>query len=646
MTLAQGIYLGAIGVYAVFFGLFCRFFVWKRYAETRYWRCRPQLDLDGLERLAKERGKELPRLTVIVPARNEADVISRTIEHMCGLRYFPDRWEILVITDEKETAARNVRLLSTLSGVWSVLEEGKPWNSTDVLTALAGMMAPSITATAQEARVELRCQLPSGGTALEPLAVRDVAAALITTHGRLPEEKLCALIRCALPEEEVHLAPSLLPLYISLALPVAAACLELTGNTARRLKHMIKAASRAHHPLAADILEAFTLRASAQLLKEVRGMPEQELRRAIHRACLEALPTTQEKVAQQYRQMKAREKSPVLKQVDVPYDFEGSYAGTNTGRPIGSTKGRALNHGLGMVDPRSRVCGFYDAESRPHPDVLLYIAYRYLVDDQPPPIFQGPVFQVRNFFCMTAFCKIASLYQAVAHDWYLPALFRRLPFVGGTNLFVETSLLRSLGGFAHDSLTEDLELGVRAYLMAGAWPEYLPYHSSEQTPPTIRAFMRQRLRWGSGHLQVVDKVVNMVNAPPERRRRLLRQLFLKGQLEWCLYQGATLVPPTLGVLWHQGLVDPSLIPPVTRLALHGFTLTYFSFTIYAYYRYRPYLEMWMAPRHRVRRVAVLLQLLLLPLAAFLFPVPYTSALVLKILKRQPQAWAKTPRTRE
>lgn len=644
MTLAQTIYLGAVAVYTIFFGLFCRMFVWKRYAERKYWRARPQLALERLETLAREQGKELPRLSVVVPARNEADVIARTIEHMCGLRYFADRWELVVITDEKETASRNVRLLSTVSGVWRVIEDGRPWASPDVLLALAGMMAPSITKSAHE--LEIQYQLPAGDVAVEPTVVRDVAAALITSHGRLPEEELHALIRCGLSADQFHLAPTLLPLHISLALPVAAACLELSGHSPKRLKHVIENACRSNHPLAADILEAFTLRASAQLLKELRSMPSQELRRAIHRASLTAMPTTHEKIAQQYRRMRTAAGVPVLKQVDVPWDFDGLYAGKNTGQPIGSTKGRALNHGLGAVDPRSQVCGFYDAESRPHPDVLLYIAYRYLTDGKPPLIFQGPVFQVRNFFCMTAFCKIASLYQAVAHDWYLPVLFRKLPFVGGTNLFVETSLLRSLGGFAHDSLTEDLELGVRAYLRAGAWPEYLPYHSSEQTPPTMRAFMRQRLRWGRGHLQVVDKVARMTDAPPARRRRLLRQLFIKGQLEWCVYQAATLVPPILGVLWYHGLVDPALAPPVTQVALHSFTFTYFAFTIYAYCRYRPYLEMWMAPRQLARRVAVLLQLLLLPMAAFLFPLPYTAALILTVLKRPPQAWAKTPRTRE
>src|SRR5690606_21842147 len=110
-------------------------------------------------------------------------------------------------------------------------------------------------------------------------------------------------------------------------------------------------------------------------------------------------------------------------------------------------------------------------ESRPHRDVLLYIASRHGTGG--PSIFQGPVFQVRNFYEMGPFSKIASLYQSVAHEWVLPALFQRLPFVGGTNLFVRPRLLQRIGGFDHELLTEDLELGTRAYLEVGEWPEYL-----------------------------------------------------------------------------------------------------------------------------------------------------------------------------
>jgi cellulose synthase/poly-beta-1,6-N-acetylglucosamine synthase-like glycosyltransferase len=217
--------------------------------------------------------------------------------------------------------------------------------------------------------------------------------------------------------------------------------------------------------------------------------------------------------------------------------------------------------------------------------------------------------------------------------------------VGGTNLYVETSLIREIGGYDHTALTEDLEMGARAYLLRGAWPEYLPYYSSEQTPPTFYAFFRQRLRWGTGHLQVMDKI-RAESYPRSRKQPLLRQLFIKGQFEWIIYQGATFVPPLVLTLWWRGWVDPYILPEPVRWLLNGFSATYVAFTVYAYYRYMPYLDSWARPRTLLGRTGVVMQLFFLPMAAFFFPVPYSSAMVLKALGRHPRTWTKTPRTRE
>jgi len=219
--------------------------------------------------------------------------------------------------------------------------------------------------------------------------------------------------------------------------------------------------------------------------------------------------------------------------------------------------------------------------------------------------------------------------------------------VGGTNLFVGRDLLEQAGGFDHESLTEDLELGVRAYLSCGAWPDFLPYPSSEQTPPTFPGFFRQRIRWGAGHLQVMDKVRRSVGYDVAAVRNMLRTLWLKGQFEWLLYQCATLVPPAVIILYATGNVDPSALPRALRWVLNSFSLIYPCFTFYAYFRYLDYMDpVDQRSLTLAGQAAVFLQLLLLPLAAFFFPVPYTTALALKCLGRQPRRWVKTPRTAE
>ena len=99
MTSSQAIYLVAVGVYVIFFILFGRFFIWKHYADSRYWRRRPVLSRDGVADQAKQLGRDLPFFSVIVPARNEADVIGRTVDHLTGLDYDAGRFEVIIATD-------------------------------------------------------------------------------------------------------------------------------------------------------------------------------------------------------------------------------------------------------------------------------------------------------------------------------------------------------------------------------------------------------------------------------------------------------------------------------------------------------------------------------------------------------------------
>lgn len=461
MGLPEKIYIFAVCLYVFFFFLFLRYFAWKNFATKNYWSKRRTVTLFELKKLAKEKNRKLPMFSILVPAREEAEVIGQTIEHLSSLNYPSNLFEIIIITDEKE------------------LQKGAP-------------------------------------------------------------------------------------------------------------------------------------------------------------------VTTQQVVEAKIKEFRKRKNVPVLKHVMVPYDFDGYYGGTLTGKAVPSTKGRALNYGLAFIDKNSDICGFYDAESHPEQDVLLYIAYRWLVSEKRNLVWQGPVFQVRNFFFLSPITKVASLYQALAHEWYMPWLMKQLPFVGGTNLFIESRLLREIGGFDYNALTEDLEIGVRAFLEKGAWPEYFPYISTEQTPQNYKAFFRQRLRWASGHIQVVEKFKKSSSYDLQKKNRILRTLLLKGEVEWILYQLAVLVPPVIFLLSMRGFVRPIAIPVYINYLLKSFVFIYVGFTYYIYFRYLKYMK----DRGLPNKIKAIVELLALPVAGFLLPLPYSYALVLRALNRQPKTWCKTPRTRE
>ncbi|MDI6893987.1 MAG: glycosyltransferase [Bacillota bacterium] len=647
------LYLVAVAMYLVFFGLFVRFFIWKRHADRTYWHRRPALSLEMLSREASRLGKELPFVSVLIPARNEADVIGRTIEHMGRLVYPPSRYEVVVITDQKERTARDaMRTPAVAAALASLKREPEPARGGGQGCLLVLGLLVRLGQEYWQPGTRLGRALgwhPSLrlGPREERGLVREIAWGILQHGGAARPGQLMFLVRRAFNGAGPEVARRAYPLYLAAALPVVLAYLHLTGRAVRpvwlRISHTLLPLEG---PVSRDVVLSLAGGVARGLVRQMaKRRHGGALPAMLEELVPECFPTTGDVVRACVAALDCRG-GPRVRQVEVPYDFDGALGGSCTGHLVPSTKGRALNYALSQLDPSTTLCAFYDAESRPDHRVLMYVAYRWLTDAHPPAIFQGPVFQVRNFYQMGPVCKVAALYQAVAHDWYLPVLFRRLPFVGGTNLVVNHALLRSIGGFDPACLTEDLELGVRAYLEADVWPEYLPYASSEQTPPTVRAFFRQRLRWGTGHLLVMDKVRSEQHYDREKKERLLRTLFLKGQVEWTLYQAATFVPPLFLMLFLTGYLDVNVVPAAVRHVLNVMSLVYVGFTFYTYRRYSPYLDTWCRPGHWLGQVWVWLQLLILPLAAFLFPTPYATALVLKKLGKHPRTWTKTPRTRE
>ncbi|MEX0974938.1 MAG: glycosyltransferase family 2 protein [Bacillota bacterium] len=613
MSVPRALYLFVYSVYIVFFILFLRFYVWRRYTQKNFWQKRPVLSTPVIEDLCTVMGREVPFVSIIIPARDESDVIENTVRHISGLQYPKDRFEVLVVTDEKEVIrARTVR-----KKVISRLRR-----------AIAGRTSPEAgPAEADEDEQYRSILLYALAYLCSPVSDANRVFELCRTAEEDP--RLAAEILSSAPDLG-SLVNNVFALYQTL--------IHWEEPAGQKGRDWLRAALLPDFSL--DAIEAIRLEAAGKL----RIVGKERFNGEMMDALVRLHPTTQEVLDRILAE--PDEDKPQVKHIIVPNDYDGKWNGSRTGHTVPSTKGRALNWVLRYLDPRSEACGFYDAESRPHQDAIAYVAYRRLLDPGNARIFQGPVFQVRNFYQMGLFCRIASLYQAVAHDWYLPWLFRTLPFVGGTNLFVDRRLLESLGGWDYGGLTEDLEFGTRAYLQTGAWPQYLPYPSSEQTPPNYKAFFRQRLRWATGHLQVVDKVANTRFVPEDRRRELLFHLILKGQFEWVVYQMATFVPPIALVLQYSQMLDETAVPAPARWLLMFFSVIYFSFTFYAFARYRPYFDRSHEPDTLLGQAGVLVGLLILPLAAFLFPVPFTSALVLKALGKEPKNWVKTPRTRE
>jgi cellulose synthase/poly-beta-1,6-N-acetylglucosamine synthase-like glycosyltransferase len=645
------LYILAVLAYFYSFILFVRFFVWRRLAHSRYWSKKTEITLDMLRQQARLQGSSLPFFTVMVPARNESLVIEKTIDNLMLLDYPKEYLQIVVITDHKERLEHEETRPKVVSELLHLLLGGaKPKNPQTesfylayVITRLPlGELLYRVSSFDSGDRIRTASQfqkllfaIAAGILEQKPLDLSNIYYGFRRTFPGIPDERFkpavtefLLLLRLALSKVD-HLLDK----------PYAPKRVEIIAEMAGKLPPLKSEVSR-----------------SAQLDKTLRdSVPSaQDLGKLFNSFFL----TTQEVVENCIE--KYSDTGIKLTHCEVPYDFDGQYGGVCTGQSVRSTKGRALNYAFGMVNPQSDMLVFYDAESHPDHDVLLHAA-RHLLKPNPPQILQGPLFQVRNYYRMGALSRIGGLYKAIAHDWYLPLMFYRLPFVGGTNLFIAWKLIQKMKGFDETSLTEDLEFGCRAHLYFGVNLTFLTVKSTEQTPPTIPQYFKQRLRWGSGHLQVIRRIRSypyLKEAVGDRRdfsrraRSLWWNLLLLGPIEWIAYQLSTVIVLVMDAilvanLFGAGIPGPFFAEnPVLYWSLVGLNGPYLAFTFYCYRRYDQVFDRSFAPINAILGALDILKLVMATFVVFLLPAPYTWSVVLTMLGKAPVAWVKTPRTSE
>jgi glycosyltransferase XagB len=131
-------------------------------------------------------------------------------------------------------------------------------------------------------------------------------------------------------------------------------------------------------------------------------------------------------------------------------------------------------------------------------------------------------------------------------------------------VFVQRDLLESLGGWDQNCLTEDADLGIR--LSVRNVPIRMVYDdryvTREETPHSIREFIKQRTRWDQGFYQVLGKGEwRRLPTRPERRLALYTLAFPLFQALMMLY-----VPITIYTI--VAVKVPVLVAMISMLPLY------------------------------------------------------------------------------
>ncbi|PAD22669.1 glycosyltransferase family 2 protein [Terribacillus saccharophilus] len=172
--------------------------------------------------------------------------------------------------------------------------------------------------------------------------------------------------------------------------------------------------------------------------------------------------------------------------------------------PPGSPKGksRVLNYGLSVT--KSDYFIVFDADNQPAEDSVIELVHAA----ERTPEAGGAVGYVKTINAdrniLTRMISIEfQVFQLLMQSgrWKM----FKTGSLAGTNMLLRRSVLQEAGGYDLYALAEDAELTVR--LTALGWKLPVVHHSKtwEQEPEKISIFVRQRTRWLTGNIYLLEK---------------------------------------------------------------------------------------------------------------------------------------------
>ncbi|MFJ6412465.1 glycosyltransferase [Terribacillus saccharophilus] len=172
--------------------------------------------------------------------------------------------------------------------------------------------------------------------------------------------------------------------------------------------------------------------------------------------------------------------------------------------PPGSPKGksRVLNYGLSVT--KSDYFIVFDADNQPAEDSVIKLVHAAELT----PDAGGAVGYVKTINAdrniLTRMISIEfQVFQLLMQSgrWKM----FKTGSLAGTNMLLRRSVLQEAGGYDLYALAEDAELTVR--LTALGWKLPVVHHSKtwEQEPEKISIFVRQRTRWLTGNIYLLEK---------------------------------------------------------------------------------------------------------------------------------------------
>lgn len=239
------------------------------------------------------------------------------------------------------------------------------------------------------------------------------------------------------------------------------------------------------------------------------------------------------------------------------------------------SKPKQLNYAFGQIkDSSYTVIGVIDAEDTIHPELLRHIDSAF--HDREVGVVQGGVQLMNHDSSWYSLHNVLEYYRWFNSTLSFQADNKFIP-LGGNTIFIRKKFLLRAGGWP-ETLTEDCSLGVllstRYHTKTAVY--YEPELATrEETPDSLKALFKQRVRWNQGFFHEWRKGV--WHELPNLRQRLLADYVLISPVFMPLI--SLMIPISLFAALYLDapvglvmLMYLPLIPAILQLVLNGILL--------------------------------------------------------------------------
>jgi cellulose synthase/poly-beta-1,6-N-acetylglucosamine synthase-like glycosyltransferase len=198
-------------------------------------------------------------------------------------------------------------------------------------------------------------------------------------------------------------------------------------------------------------------------------------------------------------------------------------------------KSGALNFALTQTDPRAEVVGIIDADYRVNPEFLRETVPAFT--DPNLAFIQAP--QDYRDFVPGSWAE--AIYHSYEYFFEVPMPVRNernAIIFSGTMGLIRTAVLKEIGGWDEQCITEDAEASLRV-LKRGYASQYFHRSMGQGLMPcTFAGLKRQRFRWCFGNIQILRKHWESLMPwarlidPANRLTAAQRYFYLAGCLQW------------------------------------------------------------------------------------------------------------------